>query len=379
MKKRLVIATGTRADWGLLRSVAEKLRSFGSEPLIMVTHQHLMPEMGNTFQEIIADGFQPDAIFQAYGTPAEIMAMAAHGAADYFKNRTLDGIIILGDRCEMLGIASAALLSGIPIFHIAGGTVSEGAFDDSIRNAITKMATIHFPETPLCAARILQMGEQPENVCQVGALGVENSLKTTFMTLKELAESLNWNPGEKFLVGTLHAATLENSEPLQIQKNMQNALKRLSPEYKFIITYPNNDINPAPLIAELHKFEKEMAGRVKIIPSLGHLRYLSAVSLSKGVFGNSSSGLVEVPSLGVPTLDIGLRQKGRECGESVIHCGVSEEDIYAGLQKLLSSKMQELARKRRNPYYASDASTKIAEKIISSKIYPYPVKKFRLL
>ena len=377
-ERRIAIATGTRADWGLLQPLAAELKRRGVILSVIATHQHLMPDMGNTVDEVIRDGYQPAFRIPAAGSPAEIMSQAASGFAEALNHLQPDSIIILGDRCEMLGAASAALLSGVPIIHIAGGTVSEGAFDDSVRHAITKMASLHFPETPLCAARIRQMGENPKMINCVGAIGVESSLNLSKMTKEELADSLGWNPGEHFLVITLHSATLEKQPPLEIQENMLKALKSLDSDIRFLITYPNSDTDPTPLIESLRNFEKEMKGRAKVVPSLGKLRYLSAVALSCGVIGNSSSGLVEVPSLGVPTLDIGIRQKGRECGESVMHCGISEDEITAGLRRILSAEFQQIAAERKNPYYQPSTVERMADIILNTPLPSYPTKQFHL-
>lgn len=393
------IATGTRADWGLLSPLAVELREMGAEVRIYATHAHLMPEMGDTLKEVKADGFEPYALFPACGDAAQTMAMAAAGMASALgaegKNAVGGGkvkpdvMVLLGDRCEMLGVASAAFLSGVPIVHIAGGTVSEGAFDDSIRHAITKMAALHFPETELSALRIRQMGEASENVIVSGALGVENALKVKRMTRDELRQSLGWDPGEKFLVVTLHAVTTSGEEGMDLgsaallnQESMLRGLEQImarTPELKVIITYPNADIEPAKLIWALHDFESKEPQRIKVVPSLGRLRYLSAVALSMGVVGNSSSGLVEVPSLGVPTLDIGDRQHGRECGESVIHCGIGKEEILAGLRKILSPEVQRRAREADNPYYRPDAAGRMAREIMGRDWKSYPAKRFILL
>lgn len=376
---KIGFATGTRADWGLLQPLAALLRQRGADVRIVATHQHLMPEMGSTIEEIRRDGFEPDFRIPASGSPAQIMAQAASGFAEALPRLAPDALVILGDRCEMLGVASAAMLTGIPVVHIAGGTISEGALDDCVRHAITKMATLHFPETDLCARRILQMGEKPEHVITTGAIGVANSLSVKRMTLEELAASLGgWNPGKKFLVVTLHAATLEEGDPLEIQQMLLDALAGMPADWRFILTYPNSDIYPVPLIASLHDFEQRMEGRVKVVASLGRVRYLSAVALSRGVAGNSSSALVEVPSLGVPSLDIGMRQQGREHGPSVIHAGASPGEIAEGIGKLVSEQMQQIAAQRINPYSRPHTVETMADAILSYPFKPYPVKTFNI-
>lgn len=374
---KIAIATGTRADWGLLQPLAEELRSRRAEVAVMATHQHLIASMGNTIEEIRSDGFEPAAIFPAEGSAPLIMAEAAKGATEALSAIRPDALIILGDRCEMLGVASAALLSGVPIVHIAGGTISEGAFDDSVRHAITKMATLHFPETDLCASRIRQMGENPENIFTSGALGVENTLKVPRMNRRELTESLGgWDPGEDFFVVTLHAATLEDKSPLEVQEGMLKALAELPAAYRFILTYPNSDMDPEPLIKSLREFERSNPDRVKVVPSLGKRRYLSAVALSRGVIGNSSSAIVETPSLGVGSLDIGIRQKGREHGESVLHCRADYESIKEGLARLMSPEARRRAAEAPNPYFRPDVAKNMADRILGYQFQNFPQKKF---
>lgn len=374
---RIGIATGTRADWGLLQPLASSLRKQGAEIRVFATHQHLMPDMGDTVAEIIADGFTPAERIPAEGSAARIMAMAAAGFADALPRHALDALVILGDRCEMLGVASAALLCGVPVVHVAGGTVSEGAFDDSVRHAITKMATLHFPETRACAERLLRMGEDPAQVVTAGALGVSNTMTVSLMDREALTASLGgWDPGTDFLVVTLHAATLTDGNPLEVQENMLAALEALPEPMRMILTYPNSDVDPAPLIASLHDFATRMKGRALVIPSLGRVRYLSAVALAHGVVGNSSSALVEVPSLGTPAVDIGTRQSGREHGPSVIHCGTSRTEIAAALEQLLSPSMQQLAARRINPYHHPDTPGVMTRTILSTHFHPYPSKHF---
>lgn len=374
---RIAIATGTRADWGLLKPLADSLQNQGAQIRVIATHQHLLAGMGNTLTEIRDDGYYPAALVDAAGTPAEIMARAASGFATVLADMRPDCIIILGDRCEMLGVASAALLCGIPIVHIAGGTISEGAFDDSVRHAITKMATLHFPETQNCAQRILRMGENPDNVIAAGALGVYNALNVPLMDFDQLETLLgDFQINRNFMVVTLHTATLAGGEPIHIQQNLLDALEQFLPELQFIITYPNSDVDPAPLIASLHAFEREYPLDVKVVPSLGRVGYLSAASLSSGVVGNSSSALVEIPSLGVPSLDIGIRQKGREHGPSITHCGISTPEIAEGIRKILSPEVRKIASRRENPYFRDDTPNLMASRILSYPFSPFPQKKF---
>ena len=266
----------------------------------------------------------------------------------------------------MLAAASAATITTTPVIHIAGGTVSEGAMDNAIRNAISQLASLHLAETDRCAARLEAMGIVPGNIHVTGAIGVWNTQNTALMTRDELQESLGRPLPEKFFVGTLHAATLDSTTPEQQMAAFAEGLKTYMdrhPETGAILTYPNNDTDPAPLIAMLRKLEEERSGRIIVVPSLGMRRYLSAVALSEGVIGNSSSGIVEVASLGVPTLDIGIRQNGRERALSVIHCDSTPGAIAKGLEVMTMPAIRDLAAKRENPYARPDTPTIMADAI----------------
>lgn len=378
-RRPIAIATGTRADWGLLRPIAEELRRLGDEPLILATHAHLMPEMGHTVDEITADCFTPAAMIPAEGEPAEATAQAVEGFADALRRLKPRMLLILGDRFEMLGAASAALLCGVRIAHIAGGTVSAGAFDDAIRNAISMMAEIHFPETDRCAARLRAFGIPEERIITAGAPGLHG-----LQMLKKAASRKNasedsadadqpwqrWiDRGDPFLVVTLHAETRpadKNYSHGGATEALLDLLEPLLPAYRLILTYPNADVDPEPAIRSLKAFAERHPEHVFLTPSLGHRRYLKCVVASRGVVGNSSSGLVEVPSLGVPTLDLGHRQDGRECGPSVVRCpqfpAPEAADLPAldALSYILTPKCQEMAKRTINPYYRPDTVEKIA-------------------
>lgn len=370
----IAIATGTRADWGLLAPVAKELRDRGVTPAVLATHAHLLPEFGETVSEIIADGFIPAARIPAYGTPAEGTAMALQGFGRWFADNRPEMVVILGDRFEMAGVAIAALLNGIPIAHIAGGTVSEGAFDDRIRNAISQMADIHFPETERSAQRLINMGIDPARIFTAGATGVWQAVRRAGnpeeLRLAEEEWPMNFRRRENYLVMTLHAETAPGGIPLDIAtKMLLNAIEPLISDDKtgmgLIITYPNADTDTAPTIALLKAFAEKYPEDVWLIPSLGLSRYQKAVAGSSGVIGNSSSGIVEVPSLRVPTLDIGRRQQGRERSRSVIHAELNPESLKDGLRTLLSEEARQTARTAPNPYHRTDTPELIADTLIS--------------
>ena len=375
---KILIATGTRADWGLLLPLVRELRSRGTEITVGATNMHLDPALGHTVDEIRADGFDPVEI-PASGTAPTVTAQATVGFADLFNRERPDCAVILGDRFEMLGAATAALLSGVGIVHIAGGTVSEGAFDDSIRHAITKMATLHLVETDRCRDRVIRMGEEPERVVTAGAPGVYNVMRVPLLSREELERSLSFTFPKRTLLVTLHAATLDPVSPVDRMRDLIKVLEEFmdnDPEIGVLFTYPNNDTDPRPQILMIEEFASRHQERVAICPSLGRVRYLSALQACVAVVGNSSSGLVEVPSAGIPTLDIGIRQKGREAGPSVLHCGASAEAIRAGLARVLGEEMRRVAAKRINPYYRPDTPAIMADAILNYHWEPFPQKRF---
>ncbi len=372
--KNIAVATGTRADWGLLSPLVKTLAESGIMPDVLATNMHLDPKFGNTVEEIRADGFEP-VMIPASGCAYEITSQVVAGFGKHFATHHYDCVVILGDRFEMLGVASAALLAGIPIVHIAGGTVSEGAFDDSIRNAITQMASLHLVETEMCGRRVRDMGRGNVVVC--GALGVYNFLKGEYASKEELEEFSGMRIDSPTLLVTLHAATLSEISPLRQMKNLTRALRRLlHPEdrlkerypyignLRIVFTYPNNDVDSDLMIEELESFVASSGGRAVAVKSLGRRRYIGALKVCAGVVGNSSSGIVEVPSAGIPTLDIGIRQKGRECGASVIHVEQDEESIFNGLLEILKPEIQEAARHCENPYYQDETPILMKNTII---------------
>ncbi len=353
----IAIATSTRADWGLLTPLVAEFKRQGIEYKVLASNMHLMPEMGMTVNDIRDAGEEPVELPTAAATPSETLANSTRKHGEWFAANKPKAVVILGDRYEMLGVASAATINGIPIIHIAGGTVSEGAMDNAIRNAISQLASLHLTETEKCAERLEKMGIRKEDIVVTGAIGVWNTMNVELMTREEIEESLGRKLPEKFFVGTLHAATLDSVSP---EKQMEEFLAGIEgymearPGYGAILTYPNNDTDPTPLIKQLREFESRYPESIIVVPSLGMRRYLSAVALSEGVIGNSSSGIVEVASLGVPTLDVGNRQNGRERAVSVIHCDATRGAVMMSLSLITTPMIKGVAAKRANPYYMED-------------------------
>lgn len=370
--RKICIATGTRAEWGLLSPIAKALKNRDDVQLqIIATNMHLMPKYGETWKQIVADGFDIDFKVpmpedtDTPGNTARAMSIALAGFADAFEALHPDMLVILGDRYEMLAVASAALIFRIPIVHIAGGEISEGAYDDSIRHAITKMSHLHLTETEDYRRRVIQLGENPDTVFNTGAIGVHNILNLPLLSHEEIEAETGVKINENTVLVTFHPATLDSKSPEVQCRNMLAALESHR-ECNFIFTYPNNDTNGAVIIRLIEEFKAKNPDRVAIFRSLGQIRYFSVLKYAGAVVGNSSSGIIEVPSIGIPTLNIGIRQQGRIAAASVFHCGVSESEIKAGLDKILSPEVRELARKKKNPYFTPNTLEKMVDIICNT-------------
>lgn len=374
-KRHIAIATTGRADWGLLSPIAASLREAGAEVGVIAANMHFLPEAGFTVTEIEDDGFEPIARIKPGKTPVATAALTMQGVGDALAQWKADAMLLLGDRYEMTGVAAASVMSGVPIAHIGGGAVSEGAFDDAFRHAITKMATLHFAETEQNRRRIIRMGEDPQRVITTGAIGVYNLFHTKALSRRELSDSLGMEIGERCVLATLHSATLDAASPAEQMAAMLNALDRFA-DLQVILTHPNNDVDVAPMILLMERWAARRKGRAIVVPSLGRVRYLSALKLVRAVVGNSSSGIVEVPSAGIPTLDIGIRQQGRLAAESVVHCACDADSIAGGLEKVLSEPMQQLARRCDNPYARPDTPQLMTSTLMTYPFTPFPSKSF---
>lgn len=342
--RKICVVTGSRAEYGILRNLMAAIKADPELQLqVIATNQHLSKLQGETYKEIERDGFTID--YKVYmaddeapdnaNTTAKSISRGVSGFADAFDALHPDLLLILGDRYEMLAVASTALIYKIPIAHLHGGEITEGAFDDAIRHAISKMSHLHFTSTEAYRNRVIQLGEQPERVFNVGALGVENVMKNDFMSKEEIESSLNFQLTDKCLLCTYHPVTLSN---MSSEVQVLNLLKALDyyKDYHIIFTYSNSDTNSQIIIKRIQEYVDRNKGRCMFIPSLGQRRYFSVLKYMTAVLGNSSSGIIEVPSFGIPTLDIGDRQKGRIAADCVIHCGYSIEEIKEGLEKVVN-------------------------------------------
>lgn len=356
--RKICVVTGSRAEYGILRGLMATIKDDNELTLqIIATNQHLSELHGETYKEIEQDGFTID--YKVYmaddqapdntNSTAKSISRGISGFADAFDELRPDLLLILGDRYEMLAVASTALIYKIPIAHLHGGEITEGAFDDAIRHAITKMSHLHFTSTEAYRKRVIQLGEQPERVFNVGALGVENVLKNEYISKREIEQSLNFKFTDKLFLCTYHPETLSDISSEQQIVNLLEALDNYN-DHHIIFTYPNSDTNSQIIIKRIKEYVDKNAGRCMFIPSIGQRRYFSILKHAQAVIGNSSSGIIEVPSFGIPTLDIGDRQKGRISADSVVHCGYSVEEIKEGLKKVAEYKTV-LEPIERNPYH----------------------------
>ena len=356
--RKICVVTGTRAEYGLLSRLMRMIMdSHETQLQVIATNMHLSPKYGNTYKEIEKDGFTIDCkvpIIDDDGNNDSLstvleMSRGLKGYDEAYKELKPDMLLILGDRYEMLAAATAALILRVPIAHISGGAISEGAFDDAIRHSITKMSQLHFTEAEEYRRRVIQLGEQPDRVFFVGALGVENIKKLPLMSKKEIEADIQFKIDKKTILVTYHPVTLGNHTVEQDITEFMNALNQ-RPDIRVIFTMPNSDTGSQAIVDAINAFVANNHERSVAYKSLGVLRYLSVMKEVGAVVGNSSSGLVEVPSFGIPTLNIGDRQKGRLAANSVLNCDTDSKSILAGLDCVLSQEFIESASNTKNPY-----------------------------
>ncbi len=365
-KKKIVVVTATRAEYGLLRPVIRKLKeSEYFQVELAVTGMHLSSEFGFTYQEIEQDGLSIDNkvdILLSSDTPvamSKAMGLALISFSEYFERSKPDAIMVLGDRYELLAVCCAAMNARIPIFHLHGGETTEGAIDEAIRHAITKMSFFHFTSTEEYRRRVIQMGEHPDRVFNVGATGVENVLYEKLLSKNELEKSLNYVLDSPYAVVTFHPVTLENDTAKQQMQELLYAMDE-HPEYIYICTKANADAGGRAINLMLDNYAM-CRKNVAVYESLGMRRYLSALKYAVMVIGNSSSGIVEVPLFGIPTINIGDRQKGRIQAESIINCQPDRGEISKSIKIAQSAEFKEIAKKTRNPYGNGSTSSAILE------------------
>ena len=363
--KRIGIMTGTRAEYGLLKSLMQEINKDNDlELYLIVSGMHLSPEFGMTYKEIEEDGFEINAkveMLLSSDSPAGIsksIGLGVIGFADEFQRADLDMLILLGDRYEALAAAVAAMIMRIPISHLHGGELTEGLIDEGIRHSITKMSYLHFTSTEEYRRRVIQLGENPERVFCVGAIGVENIKKINLMTKEELERSIHFEIDENTVIVTYHPVTLENNTVEEQFLNLLEVLDR-NPKIRMIFTKANADTNGRIVNELIDKYAAQNSERACAFMSLGQKRYLSALKYCRIVIGNSSSGIIEAPSFGKPIINIGDRQKGRICADSVINCGYTQQEIQRAMETALTEEFENKARNCRNPYEKENTAANI--------------------
>jgi GDP/UDP-N,N'-diacetylbacillosamine 2-epimerase (hydrolysing) len=378
-RRKICVVTGTRAEYGLLRWLLQGIQNSDLLDLqLIATGMHLSPEFGLTVQEVLADGFTIDLNLEmllSSDTPVGItksMGLAMIGFADAFAQLKPDLLLVLGDRFEIMAAATSALMAQIPIAHLHGGETTQGVVDESIRHAITKMASLHFVAAEEYRKRVIQLGEEPGLVYNVGGLGVDSISRLNLLSKEEVEHSLGIQFLKRSLLVTFHPSTLDANPSPQYISQLLAALDELE-ETSLIFTMPNADIYGRSIAQEITSFCKNRS-HAHFYASLGQLQYLSCVRCVDGVVGNSSSGILEVPTLGKGTVNIGDRQLGRLRASSVIDCDPNLPSIRLALCKLFSKEFQESLARVQNPYGTGGASDKILD-VLQSHNWDSLVKK----
>ena len=361
MPMQVAVFTGTRAEYGLLYWLLHDIQADAELELqLIVSGSHLSPEFGLTYRQIELDGFaiseKIDMLLSADTASATVksMGLALIGLADALQRLQPKVLVLLGDRYEALAAAQAAMLMKIPVLHLHGGEITEGATDDAIRHAISKLSYLHGTATDAYRQRVIQLGEPPERVVNVGALGLEQLHRTSLLSKAQLTAELNFDFSKAYFIVTYHPVTLADEPAVQSFAALLAALDEF-PEQQLIITYPNADAGGRSIMTMLQDYAAAQPKRVLAVASLGHIRYLSAVKHASAVIGNSSSGIIEVPSLGVPTVNIGSRQQGRLSADSVIHCEATQTAIKQAIAAALARGCEPTA----NPYDSGNSSQRI--------------------
>lgn len=368
----IAVVTSTRAEFGLLMPLIRELRKFEDEKTkieLVVTGTHLLEEYGHTIDEIVSLDYRIDRVIYVpviSDTATDISRNQAEillKFTELFIDKKYSAIVILGDRYEMLSIAIAAGNTHTPIFHLCGGDTTEGAIDEWIRHSITKMSYLHFPTNEESLRRIIQMGEDPDRVFNYGSTSIDNILSVELLGRKDALTSIGINDC-RYALCTYHPVTMEKGD---VNRDITDFLRALNefPDISFIITKSNADQGGSTINSMLDEASERM-NNVHVFSSLGVQRYLSLMKHSEFVLGNSSSGIIEAPALGVPTVNIGDRQRGRLQSPSIINCKPDTFSICSAIRKALKSEFRELCRGVISPYGDGNTSRRIAEKIIDT-------------
>lgn len=365
-KRKICVVTGTRAEYGLLYWLMKEIEADNELELqLIVTGMHLSPEFGLTYKEIEKDFKIDKKIEMLLSSDTSIgisksMGLAQISFAESYEELKPDIVVVLGDRYEIFSAVSAAMIARIPIAHLHGGETTEGAFDESIRHSITKMSHLHFTATDEYKNRVIQLGEHPNRVFNVGGMGIENIKRLPLLTKEEFETSIDFKLNKKNILVTFHPVTLESSTAKEQFQELLNAIDELD-ETNIIFTKANSDTDGRIINSMIDEYVAQNAHKSIGFTSLGQLRYLSALQFVDAVIGNSSSGLAEAPSFKIGTINIGDRQKGRIKADSIIDCEPNKNSIQQGFVKLYSKEFQKVAKDTINPYGNSCTSRKIVE------------------
>jgi len=368
---KVCVFTGTRAEYGILKPLMTLISKDERTILqLIVSGSHLSAASGNTEQQIIADGFVDyeavEILQDGSGDESVYKAMGVGlmRFGDVLKRIEPSIVVILGDRYESFSFAAAATACRIPIVHIHGGEVTQGAIDEAFRHSITKMSHLHFTSTEEYSKRVMQLGENPETVFNVGALGVENVLKNIQdLSREDVCQRLNISHQQQYFLITYHPVTLDRMDPVEQFKKIFNTLFQFK-DYMLVFTGANADQDGARINIAIEELAKQFPDRVRFFISLGTNLYLNAAKYAECVIGNSSSGIIEVPSLGVPVVNIGNRQMGRVHSEGVLNCLEESDVISEAIQIAQTEKFKLLAKRAHNPYQGDNTAKTIFEKIL---------------
>ncbi len=373
--RKICVVTGSRAEYGLLKGV---IRAIADHPVLelrlVVTGAHLSPDFGLSYREIQADGFRIDHKVElplgsdAPAAIARATGVAMTGFADVLGALKPDIVLLLGDRYEILAAATACLLSGIPIAHIHGGEVTEGAIDDAMRHAMTKMAALHFVAAEPYRDRVIRMGEAPDHVFMVGGLGVDAIKAAKLASRADIEKELRFTFGPRNLLVTFHPATAEKQDAGRQCDELLAALDA-NPEPRLLFTLANADAGGRAVNARIQDFVTNHPGRAAAFASLGSRLYLSCLDQVDGVVGNSSSGLLEAPSFHIGTVNIGDRQKGRLKAASIIDCPPERAAIGAAVTRLYDPAFRQGLNSVENPYGDGGATARIVKVL---EAFPLP-------
>lgn len=369
MVKRICVITGTRAEYGLLKPLIMKMIDDKEIDLkLVVTGMHMSTEFGLTYKLIEEDGIVIDEKIEillssdSHVATSKAMGLAIISFSEYINRTKPDMVIVLGDRYEILAASISAMVANVPIAHIHGGEITEGAQDDVFRHCITKLSYLHFTSTESYRKRVMQLGEEPHRVFNVGAIGIENIKELKLLSKEEIEKSINFTLNKKFALVTFHPVTLEQGlAEIQITE-LLGALEEFD-DMKFIITKANSDNEGRKINRKIDEFISKNPEKYIGFVSMGQLKYLSAMKYCSMVIGNSSSGIIEAPSFNIPTINIGDRQKGRLQAKTVINCDPIKSDIIKAIKRGLSKEFKDKISKIENPYGDGDTSNKILYEI----------------